>query len=46
MPFRFVNTFAKVDKAWIKDVLRQAVEMTFDNLLRPTEPQSFLWMTT
>lgn len=32
MPFRFVNAFEMVDKVWVKDVLRQAVEMTFDNL--------------
>ncbi|MGF7396248.1 TROVE domain-containing protein (plasmid) [Thermoanaerobacterium thermosaccharolyticum] len=32
LPFRFVTAFHQVEKAWIKDVLRQAVEMTFDNL--------------
>lgn len=32
LPFRFVTAFYQVKKAWIKDALRQAVELTFDNL--------------
>ncbi|WP_434576981.1 TROVE domain-containing protein [Thermoanaerobacterium thermosaccharolyticum] len=32
LPFRFVTAFYQVEKAWIKDLLQQAVEMTFDNL--------------
>lgn len=32
LPFRFVTAFHQVEKAWVKDVLRQAVELTFDNL--------------
>ncbi|HEX3047879.1 MAG TPA: TROVE domain-containing protein [Bacillota bacterium] len=32
MPFRFLNAFQAVEKAWVKDVLRQAVELTFANL--------------
>jgi 60 kDa SS-A/Ro ribonucleoprotein len=32
MPFRFVNAFEQVHKAWMRDVLRQAVEMCFANL--------------
>lgn len=32
LPFRFVTAFYEVEKAWVKDVLRQAVELTFKNL--------------
>lgn len=32
LPFRFLNAFEQVSKGWTKDVLRQAVELTFDNL--------------
>lgn len=32
LPFRFVAAFKKVEKSWVKDVLRQAVELTFSNL--------------
>ncbi|MEG6570621.1 TROVE domain-containing protein [Thermoanaerobacterium thermosaccharolyticum] len=32
LPFRFVTAFHQVEKAWVKDILRQAVELTFDNL--------------
>ncbi len=32
LPFRFLNAFNAIEKAWAKDVLRQAVEMTFDGL--------------
>jgi 60 kDa SS-A/Ro ribonucleoprotein len=32
LPFRFVNAFQQVEKSWIKDVLRQAVELTHSNL--------------
>lgn len=32
LPFRFVTAFEEVGKAWVRDVLRQAVEITFDNL--------------
>jgi 60 kDa SS-A/Ro ribonucleoprotein len=32
LPFRFLNAFQAVEKAWVKDVLRQAVELTFANL--------------
>lgn len=32
LPFRFLTAFSQVEKAWVKDVLRQAVEMTFINI--------------
>lgn len=32
LPFRFLNAFNAVEKAWVKDALRQAVELTFGNL--------------
>lgn len=32
LPFRFVSAFQEVSKPWVKDVLRQSVELTFDNL--------------
>ncbi|NNG67541.1 TROVE domain-containing protein [Caldanaerobacter subterraneus] len=32
LPFRFVKAFQEVEKAWMKDVLRYAVELTFNNL--------------
>ena len=32
LPFRFLTAFYQVEKAWVKDVLRQAVELTFRNL--------------
>ncbi len=32
MPFRFINAFENVKSDWVRDVLRQAVELTFDNL--------------
>ncbi|MEQ6359443.1 TROVE domain-containing protein [Thermoanaerobacter thermohydrosulfuricus] len=32
LPFRFITAFEEVKKAWVRDVLRQAVEITFDNL--------------
>jgi 60 kDa SS-A/Ro ribonucleoprotein len=32
LPFRFLAAYNEVGKSWLKDVLRQSVEMTFDNL--------------
>jgi 60 kDa SS-A/Ro ribonucleoprotein len=32
LPFRFLNAFNAIEKAWVKDTLRQAVELTFANL--------------
>lgn len=32
LPFRFLSAFQQVAKPWIKDVLRQSVEMSFANL--------------
>lgn len=32
LPFRFLNAFEAVKQGWVKDVLRQAVELTFANL--------------
>lgn len=32
LPFQFVNAFFAVENARVRDVLRQAVELTFDNL--------------
>lgn len=32
LPFRFLSAFGQVNPAWAKDALRQAVELTFDNL--------------
>ncbi|HEY8464276.1 MAG TPA: TROVE domain-containing protein [Bacillota bacterium] len=32
LPFRFLNAFNAVEKGWVKDALRQAVELTFANL--------------
>jgi len=32
LPFRFLNAFDNVSKAWVKDALRSAVEATFNNL--------------
>lgn len=32
LPFRFLGAFEKVEKGWVKDILREAVELTFENL--------------
>lgn len=32
LPFRFLSAYNEVQKPWLKDALRQAVELTFDNL--------------
>ena len=32
LPFRFVTAFHQIDNSWLKDVLRLAVELTFNNL--------------
>lgn len=32
LPFRFLNAFEQVEEPWLRDVLRQAVELTFANL--------------
>ncbi len=32
LPFRFLNAFNNVNSTWVKDMLRQSVELTFDNL--------------
>ncbi len=32
LPFRFLNAFNATPKAWVKDALRQAVELTFASL--------------
>ncbi len=32
LPFRFLNAFNRVEKPWARDVLRQSVELTFENL--------------
>ena len=32
LPFRFLTAYNEMEKSWIKDVLRQSVELTFDNL--------------
>jgi 60 kDa SS-A/Ro ribonucleoprotein len=32
LPFRFLTAFNQVSKGWLRDVLRDAVELTFNNL--------------
>lgn len=32
LPFRFTTAFHEVSKSWVKDSMRQAVELTFNNL--------------
>ncbi len=32
LPFRFLTAYHEIEKSWIKDILRQSVELTFDNL--------------
>ncbi len=32
LPFRFLTAYNKIEKEWVRDVLRQSVELTFDNL--------------
>ncbi len=32
LPFRFLSAFENINKEWVRDVLREAVELSFDNL--------------